>query len=77
MNQLELLRSWNAREQAPTKLGSKARAGALPSPLYWMALGAFVIGVQGFMLRALLPDLAADLSVSIVAAGTQKEVSWR
>jgi predicted MFS family arabinose efflux permease len=47
-----------------------ARAGAVPiSPLYWMALGAFVIGVQGFMLPALLPDLAADLSVSIVAAG--------
>src|SRR5260370_40723647 len=39
------------------------------SPLYWMALGTFVIGVQGFMLPALLPDLAADLSVSIVAAG--------
>jgi predicted MFS family arabinose efflux permease len=39
------------------------------SPLHWMALGTFVVGVQGFMLPALLPDLAADLSVSVVTAG--------
>jgi hypothetical protein len=38
-----------------------ARAGALPiSPLYWIALGTFVIGVQGFKLPALLSDLAAQ-----------------
>lgn len=38
-------------------------------PLYWLALGTFAIGTEGFMIAPLLPDLAADLSVSVVAAG--------
>src|ERR1700721_1756676 len=37
--------------------------------LYWLALGTFAIGTEGFMIAPLLPDLAADLSVSVVAAG--------
>jgi predicted MFS family arabinose efflux permease len=37
--------------------------------LYWLALGTFAIGTEGFMIAPLLPDLARDLSVSLAAAG--------
>ena len=37
--------------------------------LYWLALGTFAIGTEGFMISPLLPDLARDLSVSLVSAG--------
>jgi hypothetical protein len=37
--------------------------------LYWMALGTFSIGTEGFMIAPVLPNLAEDLSVSVVAAG--------
>jgi predicted MFS family arabinose efflux permease len=39
------------------------------APLYWLALGTFAIGTEGFMIAPLLPDLARDLSVSVVTAG--------
>ena len=39
------------------------------SVLYWMALGTFAIGTEGFMIAPLLTNLAEDLSVSLVAAG--------
>jgi len=39
------------------------------SILYWMALGTFAIGTEGFMIAPLLPSLAEDLSVGLVAAG--------
>jgi predicted MFS family arabinose efflux permease len=49
---------------------------ALPStpafsraPLYWMALGAFAVGAEGFMIAAILPKISSDLSVSIAKAG--------
>jgi predicted MFS family arabinose efflux permease len=45
---------------------------AKPRPmsiLYWMALGTFAIGTEGFMIAPLLPNLAEDLSVSLVVAG--------
>jgi predicted MFS family arabinose efflux permease len=45
---------------------------AQPRPmsiLYWMALGTFAIGTEGFMIAPLLPNLAEDLSVSLVVAG--------
>ena len=32
------------------------------SVLYWMALGTFAIGTEGFMIAPLLPNLAEDLS---------------
>lgn len=38
-------------------------------PLYWLALGTFAIGTEGFMIAPLLPDLARDLSVSVETAG--------
>src|SRR5271167_4413968 len=37
--------------------------------LYWLALGTFAIGTEGFMIAPLLPRLAQDLSVSLIAAG--------
>lgn len=37
--------------------------------LYFLALGAFAIGTEGFMLAGLLPIIAQDLSVSLAAAG--------
>ena len=39
------------------------------APLFWLALGTFAIGTEGFMIAPLLPDLAADLSVGIGTAG--------
>src|SRR5260370_3251927 len=47
-------------------------ATAEPGPmsiLYWMALGTFAIGTEGFMIAPLLPSLAEDLSVGLVTAG--------
>lgn len=38
-------------------------------PLYWMALGAFAIGTESFMVAAILPDIAIDLGVAIGTAG--------
>ena len=42
--------------------------GSLNS-LYWLALGAFAIGTEGFMIAGLLPALARDLNVGLPAAG--------
>lgn len=39
------------------------------APLYLMALGTFAVGTEGFMIAAILPGIAADLSVSLQAAG--------
>ncbi|MBY6262575.1 MFS transporter [Azospirillum sp. 412522] len=47
---------------ATTTLPSKA-------PLYWLALGSFAVGTESFMIAAILPEIAADLSVSEQAAG--------
>src|SRR5471032_2106981 len=42
---------------------------AIPKPLYWLALGAFAIGTEGFMIAPLLPSIAADVGTSVAAAG--------
>jgi predicted MFS family arabinose efflux permease len=39
------------------------------APLFWLALGTFAVGTESFMIAGLLPDIAADLHVSVVAAG--------
>src|ERR1700722_16827418 len=36
---------------------------------YWFALRTLAIGTEGFMIAPLLPHLAQDLSVSLIAAG--------
>jgi predicted MFS family arabinose efflux permease len=37
--------------------------------LLWLALGAFAVGTEGFMIAGLLPRIAGDLSVSVAQAG--------
>ncbi|WP_052810539.1 MFS transporter [Variovorax paradoxus] len=44
-------------------------AARLPIGLAWLALGAFAIGTESFMVAGLLPVLAADLQVSAARAG--------
>src|SRR5476649_1736042 len=39
------------------------------APLFWLALGTFAVGTESFMIAGLLPGMAADLHVSIVATG--------
>ncbi|MET3493858.1 MFS transporter [Variovorax boronicumulans] len=51
-------------------LAAQARpAERLPLGLAWLALGAFAIGTESFMIAGLLPVLAADLQVSATHAG--------
>ncbi|KVE28208.1 MFS transporter [Burkholderia singularis] len=38
-------------------------------PLYWLALGAFALSTEGFMIAPLLPSISSDLSVSVGVAG--------
>ncbi|QNK70200.1 MFS transporter [Variovorax sp. PAMC26660] len=45
------------------------QAERLPLGLAWLALGAFAIGTESFMVAGLLPVLAADLQVSATRAG--------
>jgi predicted MFS family arabinose efflux permease len=40
-----------------------------PGALYWLALGTFAIGTEGFMIAALLTTIAADIRVSVAHAG--------
>nr|WP_271583660.1 MFS transporter [Bradyrhizobium sp. CCBAU 45389] len=37
--------------------------------VFWLALGAFAIGTEGFVIAGLLPAIAGDLSISVSAAG--------
>ena len=37
--------------------------------LYWLALGAFAVGTEGFMIAAVLPKIARDLGTTVGAAG--------
>jgi predicted MFS family arabinose efflux permease len=39
------------------------------APIYWLALGTFAIGTEGFMIVPLLPKMAADLRVPISTVG--------
>lgn len=44
-------------------------AARTPGALYWLALGTFAIGTEGFMIAALLTTIAADIRVSVARAG--------
>jgi len=50
-----------------------ALTAAIPAvryaPLYALALGAFAVGTEGFMIAAILPRIAEDVSVSLQMAG--------
>ena len=37
--------------------------------LFWLALGAFAIGTEGFMIAGLLPEIAGDVRVAVPTAG--------
>ncbi|MBB3178796.1 MFS transporter [Variovorax sp. Sphag1AA] len=50
-------------------MASITQSDRVPGPVYWLALGAFAIGTEGFMISPLLPSLASDLGVSIQHAG--------
>ena len=39
------------------------------TPIYWLALGTFAIGTEGFMIAPLIPSMAADLNVGASSAG--------
>jgi predicted MFS family arabinose efflux permease len=54
---------------APSSHGTALSSPPIPAPVYWLALGAFAIGTEGFMIAPLLPGLALDLKVSIETAG--------
>jgi predicted MFS family arabinose efflux permease len=41
----------------------------MPASLFWLALGAFAIGTEGYVIAGLLPSVAGDLGVSIPVAG--------
>lgn len=51
-----------AAEAAPE---TSARFG----PLYWLALGTFAVGTEGFMVAAILPKIAGDFARSIETTG--------
>jgi DHA1 family chloramphenicol resistance protein-like MFS transporter len=42
---------------------------SMPLPLYLLAVAVFALGTSEFMLAGLVPDIAADLDVSVGAAG--------
>jgi predicted MFS family arabinose efflux permease len=46
-----------------------ANAGRLEMILFWLALSAFAIGTETFLLTGLLPMLSADLGISAAVAG--------
>src|SRR6202140_2000334 len=54
------------------RVGVPPPAGRPPqqAALYWLALGTFAIGTEGFMIAAILPNIAADLVVSVALAGS-------
>ena len=39
------------------------------APLLWLALGAFAVGTESFMIAAILPAIARDLAVGVAAIG--------
>lgn len=56
-------------DQVMTKTETPARSAGIPGAVYWLALGAFAIGTEGFMISPLLPGLAGDFGIPIQAAG--------
>jgi predicted MFS family arabinose efflux permease len=61
----------DSASSAETVLAAKSRDSlARPSllPIYCLALGAFAIGTEGFMIAPLLPQIADDLALSLSSA---------
>ena len=51
---------------SPVPAGTQGSSNA---PLYWLALGTFAVGAEGFMIAGILPTVARDLGVSVAVAG--------
>jgi len=62
-----------AMDTANSATAETRRREAVPqfhyTPLYWLAVGTFAVGTEGFMIAAILPRIASDLFVSVQAAG--------
>ena len=41
----------------------------MDSRLFWLALGTFAIGTEGFVISSLLPEISADTGVTIAKGG--------
>jgi predicted MFS family arabinose efflux permease len=39
------------------------------NPIYWLAVGAFAVGTEGFMLGGILPRIAGDLGATAAMTG--------
>ena len=52
-----------------TNMSATQSTDRIPTTVYLLALGAFAIGTESFMISPLLPGLATDLGVSIEQAG--------
>src|ERR1700733_12417513 len=55
--------------EAPTHSAAPVATGKAPGSLYWLALGTFAVGTEGFMIAGLLPTIAADLAIKVSTAG--------
>jgi len=55
--------------EAPTHSAAPVATGKAPGSLYWLALGTFAVGTEGFMIAGLLPTIAADLDIKVSTAG--------
>ena len=53
----------------PSPAAAPARSGRIPIALYALTIGAFGIGTTEFVIMGLLLQVAADLQVTIAAAG--------
>ena len=62
------MNSWPPRRSMPAAVQPASGIRQFV-PLTWIALGTFATGTESFMIAALLPGLASDLSVSLIAAG--------
>jgi len=55
-------------EIAPTSRMTATREFRM-APIYWLALGAFAVGTEAFMISAILGDISESLSVTLQGAG--------
>ncbi|MEU3140882.1 MFS transporter [Nocardiopsis alba] len=53
-----------------TRVPLKGRSSRLPFVIYVLALGTFLMLTTEFVVAGILPDIAADLRVSVARAGT-------
>ncbi len=67
---VRLMSSENSPVAAPMVSPNTVPASASILPPYFLALGTFAIGTEGFMIAPLLPTIAQDLGMSLSATAT-------